>query len=204
MSGQVVIVGYSGHAFVVVDALQSSGSNIIGYCEEELKNNNPYNIKFLGAEDKIDFKSQREFSNCIVAIGDNNVREKVQTKIEKRGAQLVNAIHSTSIISKTVVFGKGNLISAGAIINSMTKIGNGVICNSRSLIEHECILGDYVHVGPGTVLCGNVHVGNNTLIGAGSVVLPNIIIGKNAIIGAGSVVVKNVPDNVIIKGNPAR
>lgn len=200
MSKEVIILGYSGHAYVVIDALISSGYSIKGYCEVEEKGLNPYNIKYLGSEDKIVSKDP---ANYIVAIGDNQLREKIQVKITNRGVELANAIHCTAEISKTVVIGRGNFISAGVIINSMVKIGDGVICNTRSIIEHECILGNYVHIGPGTVLCGNVNVGSNTLIGAGSVIIPNITIGKNVIIGAGSIVVKNVPDNSIIKGNPA-
>lgn len=41
-------------------------------------------------------------------------------------------------------------------------------------------------------------------IGAGAIVLPSVhYIGKNSIIGAGSVVTKDVPDNVVVAGNPA-
>jgi len=201
MSKEVIIVGYSGHAFVVVDALKSSGYEPVGYCETEEKKLNPYPIKHLGFEDNLSSIKSIQF---IVGIGDNNLREKVQLKLEQKGGIFVNAIHSSAIISSTVSIGNGNLISAGAVINSLTQIGNGVICNTKSVIEHECVVDDFVHIGPGTVLCGNVSVGKNTLIGAGSVVIPNIIIGKNVIIGAGSVVVKNVPDNSIIKGNPAK
>lgn len=201
MSKEVVIVGYSGHAFVVVDALHSSGYNVIGYCETEEKKANPYAIKFLGSEDKLTSYSGLQF---VIGIGDNSLREKVQLKLEKLGSNFVNAVHSSAIISSTARMGKGNLVSAGAAINSMAQIGNGVICNTKTVIEHECVLEDFVHIGPGTVLCGNVRVGKNTLIGAGSVVIPNITIGKNVVIGAGSVVVKNVPDNAILKGNPAK
>lgn len=198
MSKEVIIVGYSGHAFVVIDALLSSAYSVKGYCETEEKKENPYHLKYLGSEDKI------KDAACIVAIGDNKLREKIQSTIQKNGVELANAIHSRAVISKTVVMGKGNFVSAGATLNSMVKIGDGVICNTRSVIEHECVLGNYVHIGPGTVLCGNVKVGNSTLIGAGSVIIPNITIGKNVIIGAGSVVVKDVPDNSVIKGNPAK
>ncbi len=200
MSKEIIIVGYSGHSFVVIDSVLSSGHSIRGYCETEEKLTNPYNIKFLGSEDKIVSKE----NSCIVAIGDNKLREKIQAQLEKQGAEFTNVIHTTAVVSKSVVMGKGNFVSAGAILNSMVRIGDGVICNTRSVIEHECVLGNYVHIGPGTVLCGNVSVGDNTLIGAGSVIIPNINIGKNVIIGAGTVVVKNVADNSIIKGNPAK
>ena len=38
----------------------------------------------------------------------------------------------------------------------------------------------------------------------GSVVKPGIKIGANSMIGVGSVVVKDIPDNVVVVGNPAR
>ncbi len=41
-------------------------------------------------------------------------------------------------------------------------------------------------------------------IGSGSVILSNLTIGENSIIGAGSVVTKDVPDGVIVAGNPAK
>ncbi|MDD2336185.1 MAG: acyltransferase [Geobacteraceae bacterium] len=41
-------------------------------------------------------------------------------------------------------------------------------------------------------------------IGSGATILSNVTIGENAIVGAGSVVTKDVPQNVIVVGNPAR
>jgi acetyltransferase-like isoleucine patch superfamily enzyme len=41
-------------------------------------------------------------------------------------------------------------------------------------------------------------------IGSGSTILSNLVIGENAIVGAGSVVTRDVPDNVIVAGNPAK
>lgn len=40
-------------------------------------------------------------------------------------------------------------------------------------------------------------------IGSGATILANVTIGENSIVGAGSVVTKNVPDNMIVAGNPA-
>lgn len=47
-------------------------------------------------------------------------------------------------------------------------------------------------------------IGNNVTIFANSVIIGPVSIGDNVVIGAGSVVVKNVPDNVIVGGNPAK
>lgn len=46
-------------------------------------------------------------------------------------------------------------------------------------------------------------IGNNVWIGAGAIILPGVEIGNNSVIGAGSVVTKNIPENIIVAGNPA-
>ena len=51
---------------------------------------------------------------------------------------------------------------------------------------------------------GKVVIGNNVYIGNNACIMPGVTIGNNVVIGAASVVTKNVPDNVVIAGNPAR
>jgi serine acetyltransferase len=47
-------------------------------------------------------------------------------------------------------------------------------------------------------------IGDDVEVGANVVIIGEIQIGNNVTIGAGSVVVKDVPDNVVIAGNPAK
>jgi serine O-acetyltransferase len=47
-------------------------------------------------------------------------------------------------------------------------------------------------------------IGDNVEVGANVVIIGPISIGNNVIIGAGSVVVKDIPENVIVAGNPAK
>lgn len=47
-------------------------------------------------------------------------------------------------------------------------------------------------------------IGNNVTIGANVCIIGSILVGDNVIIGAGSVVTKDVPDNVVVAGNPAK
>ena len=49
-----------------------------------------------------------------------------------------------------------------------------------------------------------VTVGDNVWIGGSVTIVPGVHIGNNVVIGAGSVVTKDVPDNVLVAGNPAR
>ncbi|MEH7294176.1 DapH/DapD/GlmU-related protein, partial [Priestia megaterium] len=41
-------------------------------------------------------------------------------------------------------------------------------------------------------------------IGGSSVINPGVTIGNNVVIASGSVVTKDVPNNVVMGGNPAR
>lgn len=51
---------------------------------------------------------------------------------------------------------------------------------------------------------GSIEIGENAFVGMRCIILPNVRIGKNSIVGAGSVVTKDVPEGVIVAGNPAR
>lgn len=49
-----------------------------------------------------------------------------------------------------------------------------------------------------------VTIGNNVWIGGKAVICPGVTIGNNSVVGAGSVVTKDVPERVVVAGNPAR
>lgn len=51
---------------------------------------------------------------------------------------------------------------------------------------------------------GGVVIGNNVFIGMNATILKGVHIGNNVIIGANSLVNKNIPDNVVVAGNPCR
>lgn len=49
-----------------------------------------------------------------------------------------------------------------------------------------------------------VTIGDNCWIGGRSVINPGVKIGNNVVVASGAVVTKDVPDNVVVGGNPAR
>ncbi|WP_367341758.1 sugar O-acetyltransferase [Limosilactobacillus sp.] len=48
-----------------------------------------------------------------------------------------------------------------------------------------------------------ITIGNDVWLGGSVVVCPGVTIGNNVVVGAGAVVTKDVPDNVVVVGNPA-
>jgi acetyltransferase-like isoleucine patch superfamily enzyme len=49
-----------------------------------------------------------------------------------------------------------------------------------------------------------VVIGDGTWVGTRAIVLPGVTIGSRAVVAAGSVVTRDVPDEVLVAGNPAR
>ena len=198
----VAIIGYSGHAYVIIDILLSAGRLVTAYCDQEKKVINPYHLDYLGKEQDVVNKLKKfDFFAC---VGHNGIREKIHTQLSQYLGNPINAIHPSAVISASVKMGDGVMIAANATLNPLVEIGQGVICNTSSSIDHECVIGDFSHIAPGAVLCGNVFVGKGTFVGANSVIKQGIRIGSNVIIGAGTVVVKDIPDNATVIGNPAR
>ncbi len=49
-----------------------------------------------------------------------------------------------------------------------------------------------------------IHIKRNAWIGATATILPGVTVGENSVVAAGSLVNKDVPDNVVVGGNPAK
>lgn len=50
----------------------------------------------------------------------------------------------------------------------------------------------------------SVKIGDSVWLGGRSVICPGVTIGNNVVVAAGAVVTKDVPDNVVVGGNPAK
>ncbi len=201
----MIIIGYSGHAFVVYGILLAAQKKVIAYCDNEEKAYNPFQLKYLGKESSDTAINAFSSADFFIAIGDNSIREKVYNSLYTLGLQPTNAIHPSAIIDSSVTVAKyGVMIAANATINPLATIGIGVICNTSCIIEHECKIGNFAHIAPGAVVCGAVTIGEKTFVGANAVIKQGIKVGNNVTIGAGAVVVKNIPDNETVIGTPAK
>jgi len=205
MSNEVILLGYSGHSYVVCEILILGEYKIKGYLNATEKQYNPFNLEYLGYENNDPSLEILKSFHWFVAIGDNHIRHKVITSMLAKGLHdPLTIFHKNSVVSKTATVGYGTMFAAGAKANPFAVIGNGVICNTGSIIEHECIVGDYSHIAPGAVLAGNITVGTKSFIGANSVIKQGVKIGNDVTIGAGSVVLFDVPDGSTVVGNPGR
>lgn len=100
------------------------------------------------------------------------------------------------------------------IVDYGCRIGNRVKIHSHCYIAQFTVIEDEVFIGPGTTFANDKYpvtshlegpqVKRGARIGVNVTLLPGVVIGKEALVGAGSVVTKDVPDRMVVVGNPAR
>lgn len=193
------LFGASGHAKVIIDSLKASGIKISGLFDDnpDVKKLLEYGV--YGSFDQIRLGDEE----LIISVGLNHLRKKIVEKLPEH-IRYGKAIHPSAIISHCTSLGEGTVVMQGAVVQSSVSIGKHCIINTSASVDHDCIIGDFVHISPNATLCGAVSVGEGSQVGAGAVVIPGIKIGKWSLVAAGAAVMKDVPDNVLVLGNPAR
>jgi len=126
----------------------------------------------------------------IIASNDAPVRLTVWAAPQKQGKiTLGDCVLITGgvrlMAAHSITVGDGCMFASGAIISD---------CDWHGIYDRTNIDEDARPV----VLAENVWIGTNAFVGKG------VSIGKNSIVGAGAIVTKDVPENVVVAGNPAK
>lgn len=155
---------------------------------------------YIGSGVKI-LKNVKIGQNCI--IEENTVLGSDGLAYEKRADGSWQHIPQLGglIIEDNVSIGANTVITRGAIEN--TVIGKGSNIDNAVFISHNVKMGENNSVVGGAVLFGSVNTGNGVTISGNAVIRNGVKVGDNAFIGMGSVVTKNVPENIVVTGNPA-
>lgn len=203
MKDKLLIIGASGHGKVVAEiALKMNKWKRVEFLDDDESVKSSLGIEVVG-------KSKDAFnyildSDIFVGIGNNQVREKLQNKLEDEGANIPILIHPNAVIGEYVELASGTVVMAGVVINCSTYIGKGCIINTGSTIDHDNLIEDYSHISPGVHLAGTVKVGQGSWLGIGSNVSNNVTISAHCIVGAGAVVVSDITEAGIYVGIPVK
>ena len=205
----IVIVGASGHARVIVDILEKESKYLIaGFVDSgRTVGERIIGYEVLGMETDIPHLAIiHKIAGFIIAIGDNNVRALVAEKILKilPHAQFISAIHPHSIIGKEVYIGAGSVVMAGAVINPCSTIGNFCIVNTKASLDHDSAMGDFSSLAPGVTTGGNCYIGEFSAIGIGATIKHGVTIGAHSVIGGAAMVMQDVQAFTVNYGVPSK
>ncbi len=201
---QLALLGASGHGKVVADAALVAGWQKVFFFDDawpELDMNGHWPV--VGNTESLLGRLQ-DFDGVLVSIGNCAKRWEKQQALRATGARLVTVVHPRASISPFATLGSGTVVMAGAVVNVDAVIGEACIINTGATVDHDCTLAHAVHISPGAHLSGNVNVGVLSWIGVGASLRQGICLGSDVMVGAGAVVVKDVPNGLIVVGNPAR
>ena len=198
----LLIFGASGHAKVACDCARFAYPRLLMLSGDEIEGE--WNGVDIVPESRKNLSEWHEVcSKAFVAIGNNQIRSRVQVKLDNAGFTIVSLFYPSAIVSPTASFGAGTLICPCAVVNADAKVGKGCIVNTGAIIEHECVIGDYSHVSPGAVLGGGVGLGAYAWICAGASIADHTSVGSHSVVGAGAAVVADIPEYVLAAGVPA-
>jgi len=210
MAKPIIIWGSSGHAKVLQEFLPDIGFELIALFDTfNADTIDPKIPCFLGMP-KLDkwLEERRNLTplSALVAIGGSRGKERlaIQCQMESKGIVFPKAIHPTAFVANNAEIGAGSQILANSSVCAEVHLGFACIINTKASVDHECIIGNGVHIGPGATLAGCVKVGDHAFIATSATVLPRITIGRNSIVGAGALVTQDVPDGIVVIGQPAR
>jgi sugar O-acyltransferase (sialic acid O-acetyltransferase NeuD family) len=208
-AGKLVVIGSSGHAKVVLDIAERSGSYVVAGLLDDFQSpgSSSFGYSILGAIDALpELRPANRVDALFVAIGDNWLRHQVVERLRGLAPDLPFAtlIHPSAQVARGAAIGPGAVLMAGAVINSEARIGEFCIVNTQAVAEHDCVLGEYSSLAPGAVLGGGAEIGPFAAVCLGARVLHRRRIGKHAVLGAGAVALEDVPDDSVAYGVPAR
>jgi acetyltransferase-like isoleucine patch superfamily enzyme len=140
-----------------------------------------------------------------VKIG-NHFRYNSNTFYNRYGVR--NSCHLSALQDGAEIVIGNNVGISGVYISAWKKIVicDNVIIGANTIITdcdwHQLQVAD--HCDKNKIKSKPVLIEENVWIGANVQIYKGVTIGKGSVIGGGSVVYENVPDNTLVKGNPAR
>ncbi len=206
MSRRVAVYGCAQGGITLAEAIRSMG----GYEVAAFLDDNPKAIGMTvagvpvwsGAE--LEELPKRGVGAVATHIAKGSFRLHIRQRAIAAGVNMLNTIHSHAYVHSSVEMGIGNLIKAGAVVDNAVRLGDCCIVDCGVIVPHDCVIHDGSHLAPGVAMGGGCSIGEGTVIGVGSSIATRITIGNNVIVRPGSAVVSDIPDDVLVGGNPAR
>jgi sugar O-acyltransferase (sialic acid O-acetyltransferase NeuD family) len=205
----IVVIGASGHAKVVLDIVEKAGRHRIVGLIDSFKERGAtcggYSV--IGTErDLAEMVRRGDVHGGIIAIGDNWGRYTLMQRILELvpGFHFATAVHPSAQLGRNACIRRGSVVMAGAVINSDTRVGEFCIVNSNASLDHDCAMGDFSCLLPGATVGGDVRIGRFSVVALGARVIHGITVGEHVVVGAGATVLSDLPDRSVAWGTPAR
>lgn len=183
----LVIVGAGGHGRAVAEAaeLEGSWSDIVFIDDNYPGQSTSGAWKIVGHPSQLGTLTEPGDA-VIVAIGNQEARERLILAQEALGIPLATVIHPRAYVSPYAIVGEGCAIMAGAIVGTAARLGRGVIVNANATVDHDAVVGDFSHLGVGVQLAGGVVIAERVWLQAGTCAGYRVRVPSDTIVAPGT------------------
>ena len=176
----LLIIGAGDHGKVVYELAKEIG------CFEKIAfvdDNKNKTFEIIGPVNGIS-EYRKGFSDCVVSIGNNELRAGLLCKVMELGYNIPILIHPKAYVSPSARIGNGTIIEAMVAINSNAEIGIGCLLSVGAIVDHNGIVEDFCHLDAGSV------VKTNGRVSKGSHIDSCLVVESGSVTKA----ISNVPD----------
>ncbi|MEC5423405.1 NeuD/PglB/VioB family sugar acetyltransferase [Virgibacillus sp. C22-A2] len=206
LNKEIYVVGAGTYGEAMCELAEVVGYKVKGFYDEDDQKLNTFIMGVKISEKFSDLCDHTiKGKQFIVAIGHNETRNKIMTKINKLGGSTPTLIHPTAVISPSAEIGNGVYIQANVYIWTKVKVGDFCIISPNVVIAHHSTLGSACLISTLSGVGASIKIEDKVFIGMGSTIVTGMSkVGENSIIGAGAVVLKDTDKNSVYAGVPAK
>lgn len=192
----IFIFGSNPLAVLIYHYLKEEGVVVEGFCinKEYIR---PFDLPLqcYPIEDLIDKYGTSNISVYVTLayLKMNKPRQSVFEMLQSKGVKILNYIHPSAVVDRSVQMGKGNIIMENVVIQPFVKMGDGNIFWNCSTISHHSQLGSYNYFAASVSIAGKTTIKNRTFWGCNSTSSNDIVVADDVLVGAGAYLYKNAP-----------
>ncbi|GEN46671.1 NeuD/PglB/VioB family sugar acetyltransferase [Alkalibacillus haloalkaliphilus] len=202
----IYIVGAGTYGETMVELAESLNYNVKGFYDEDIgkQGNVVMGIPIINQYSMLE-KADIKNNQFIVAIGNNELRQKIMKTINDLGGITPTLIHPNATVSPSAEVGQGVYIQANSTVWTKVKISDYTIISPGVVIAHHTTVGESSLISTQTAVGASLDIGSKVFLGMNSTIITGVsYIGDNTTIGAGAVVINNAEKNSVYAGVPAK
>ena len=155
----LLVFGASGHAKVVLDAIERIGTYGVAALVHNGEAPSPDVFGYPVVRDDENLSSvleDRGVTAAVVAIGDNWRRHEVARSVRERFPSLAfpAVVHPGAHVARGVTIGMGAVLLAGVVVNSDAAVGEFCLLNTNASLDHDSRMERASSLGPNAAVGG--------------------------------------------------
>lgn len=161
-------------------------------------------VPVVGPLDRHRDYPEADFVFAIGSLKTRLIRHQIMGRLGIPESRFATIIHPSAVVDPSATVGPGCIVHPGSAIGNDAVLEPFSILAVNSAVGPYATLERYSMVTSLVAVLSSARIGRSAFVGSCSCVTEGVRVGRGSMIGAGTVVSRDVPDGVLMLGNPAR